>query len=376
MISKISIFFFVTIGFIFPTVSFPLYTLLITLLILTQKNIKFHYKLNAVFIVFFLIISFFHFFINNYIEDLNESLRVVFVLILVLSAIKEDSYNNILLSIRLVSILLFITVLFQWIYAYSDFWSKFIGVLYSENHYEAGLKKIAPRAMGFMSNIIEAGFLFFISIIVTLNRLSKKQNKVDLFFLLISILGLLLTQSKTLIIIGLISIVTYLILHWKSNKLMILTILTGIFYFRMFILETFSQLERLKDDGIQTSSFDARKVLWKNVVESNLYNSNWFEKIFGIGRGGFAQIYGDITLDSDFFYILNQFGLFGILIAIIFISINLYFIINLKNLYYVLFFLLCIISSLFIDLFTNVKVIFMIFITSNLFKNESRIYLR
>lgn len=157
---------------------------------------------------------------------------------------------------------------------------------------------------------------------------------------------------------------------------MILTILTGIFYFRVFILETFSQLERLKDDGIQTSSFDARKVLWKNVVESNLYNSNWFEKIFGIGRGGFAQIYGDITLDSDFFYILNQFGLFGILIAIIFISINLYFIINLKNLYYVLFFLLCIISSLFIDLFTNVKVIFMIFITSNLFKNESRIYLR
>ena len=116
-------------------------------------------------------------------------------------------------------------------------------------------------------------------------------------------------------------------------------------------------------------------MIWRKVIEGNFYDSNLLEKFFGMGRGGFAQKYGDITFDSDFFYILNQFGIIGVLLSILFLTLC-FFYVKKPNLYYILFILACIFSSLFIDLITNVKVLFMIFIILNIFKNENRISLR
>lgn len=376
MISKNSVLIIVIIGFILPSVSFQLYTLIIATLLIIQNKFKFKFTLNSILIIFFLIITICHFLIHNHIEDFSESLRIIYILIIATASLNKSYNHKILLSIRFVSFTLFLSVLFQWIYSYSDFWNKFVGILYSENHYSSGLNKLAPRAMGYMSNIIEAGFLFFSSICVALYRLSNRQNKLDFFYLFLSLTGLLLTQSKTLILIGIISFVFYLIYNWKSNKLIIISVAMILFYLTDFFLDTFSQIERLKVDGIQTSSFEARKEVWRNMIDINLYNSNFFEKLFGVGRGSFAQIYGDITPDSDFFYILNQFGLFGILLSIIFLIININIIIKSRSIYYSLFIVLSIISSFFIDLFTSVKVLFMIFIMSNYFKDEGRICMR
>jgi hypothetical protein len=367
-----NIFLLVIIGLILPTVNFEIYVTVITFLFVVSKKIVFKKSFNLFLTILFSVSCFTRFAFQGYSEDLSEFFRFIFISILLASNFKENYYYDFLNAFRIVSILLFITVLFQWIFPYSDFWSNFLDIFYSKNHYEAGLNKLAPRAMGFMSNIIEAGFLFFSSLMIALSRLSSKYNYTDLFIALMSFTGLLLTQSKSLIFIGLISLIFYLFLNWKSNKKLIIFLSVLIFYFGELFVSTFSQIERVLNMGAQTSSFLFRLNLWKLVSNVNLFESNILELLFGFGRGEFTNHYGDITLDSDFFYLLNQFGLVGMLLVLVGLSLKFINNIKSKNKFYTLYFLLIILSSFTIDLITNVKVIFFILITLYILKYEDR----
>lgn len=360
------------IGLVFPTVNYNYYVISVVGLIIFSKKIILKQSLGLYVAIYLVIISFFRYALSNYNEDLSEIFRMIYIALLTSLYFKNVDYRLFLNVFRVVVVLLFISMIFQWIFPYSDFWAKFKDILYSDNHYNAGLKKIAPRAMGFMSNIIEAGFLFFSSLIVALKRLLKKDNLIDKFFATTSITGIFLTQSKSLIILGSILFILFLILNWKSSKLIIITLLLISFNFGDEFLKNFDQLQRLSNTGLQTSSFLARVNLWEIIYNKNILTSNFVQFLFGFGRGEFANSIGDITFDSDFFYYLNQFGLIGFLL--ITISLIFTFVNNIKSKYYFLclFFFLILIGGFLIDLTTNVKVIFIILITTNILKYENR----
>jgi len=375
MLNKFGLSLLALIGLAIPTTSYQLYTILIGFYFIVDRNLIAKFSINLSVILFLALFTLIRFSISNYILDFNEFLRLSFFVIITAYYPNKKSFLNFSKTFKVVTFLLFIVVLLQWIFPYSDYWKELVGVFYSKNHYEAGLNKIAPRAMGFMSNIIEASFVFLGCLSLSLYHVSKDNNKIDKFFVCISVIGLLLTQSKTLIIIGLLLLLIHFITRLKSNFIYLTIIIIGLIYFGSDFLLLFSQLDRLAEEGLGVSSLQFRFNLWENIYNINIVNGSFIDFLFGVGRGVFDRKFSDLTFDSDFMYSLNQFGIIGVLILLLLMTFNLVAFFKTKNIHALSFIVLSILASFTIDVFTNVKVMFIIVTLSRyyVYENNKRV---
>lgn len=322
-----------------PTTNFYLYYGLVSLatmsvLIFYPISLK---KLPVLYSIVFIIVSISFirviYFGNN--EDIKELVKLVlFFSILIISArLSLTSTLNILLIFVYVN---FIIAFLQFNHLNPVGLVSIINKYYvADHHINASLSYSIPRAIGLSSgpgqqavlNIFIAS-IFFISL-----KWLKGNRKKYIFGIILAIVSVILSQSKTVILAAPVGVGIYLLSSVNTIKTSryLLSIASFIFFiiivlfFKDYIIIKIPELSRVLSSGLSVSSFQDRLYNWYIVTEPVLRENSLMSLFFGIGRSGLEYFsINDIPYDSDYIYMLVNFGLIGL---IAFICFNLYFII-------------------------------------------------
>ncbi|GGW58864.1 hypothetical protein GCM10008111_13590 [Alishewanella tabrizica] len=130
-----------------------------------------------------------------------------------------------------------------------------------------------------------------------------------------------LAQSKTAILVLLILMFIFFFLVIITKKFTYVFMMSIVFFalfcfafvFWDVLINTFYDLKRLTELGLQVSSMSARVDIW-NAQISAVINSNFFLILFGAGRSFLdnLDIYNK-SFDNDYVYIFVMYGFFGVL---------------------------------------------------------------
>ena len=277
---------------------------------------------GAVFIVFSLVFLGRSIYFSS-VEDLKELLKVMlFVLMLWGSFYLKRRHIELIFSLFV--LLNFGLALTQFLGFYGFGLQQISDHYNADKHIEASLSYSVPRALGFSSGPGQQSVvgLFFFSYFLVLYVWDGGRNR-RIFFAALSLGIVLLSQSKTALIAFLIgSVGVALLILWKSNLrgrifLIPLIILSGgVLYLGLeFFLGIFPEYTRLIEAGLGVSSLNDRYLNWAEMIKVFVNEQSVFFYLFGVGRSGLAS-YGvnELPFDSDYVYILVNFGILGLML--------------------------------------------------------------
>lgn len=356
---------------IFPTINYSLYTTLASFVCLLSFKVTKKRLVNAflaVTVPIFIILARSLSVVNT--QELQEIVRILFIVFIFSFQFKSWQIKSLIKANEIALIALFFISLMQWINPYSNIWADLVNILYNEGHYTGGIRLQYPRATGYMSNIAESSIFFLFNTIYFFYLNHKTKSSKYLLYYYISIIGVLMTQSKTSMII-LICILIFHFLFYSNfkTKIISLTLLVFPTIYLADLIRNIDQIGRLLDVGIGTTSFSFRINSWLEIINS-YSESSTIQFLFGFGRSNILM--PTTTLDSDFFFTLQLFGLTGIFLVIYFIYK--YILITLKFHPILRIGIMFMFPALFLlDVIYNPKLAVIIFLFLQLFNYESLI---
>lgn len=200
----------------------------------------------------------------------------------------------------------------------------------AKGHVGVSLSYSAPRALGLSSGPGQQSVvgLFFFSYFLVLYFFGGGGYK-RLGICLIALLSAVLSQSKTALIaiaIGSAVVALLFVAHagYKGKLVMIVfSILTlgGVIAFKGQILFLFPEYARLLAQGGNVSSLHGRFWNWSQMLDVLLGENSLFFYLFGVGRSGMeSHGVNDLPYDSDYLYILINYGLVGLFLLLALIA--------------------------------------------------------
>lgn len=355
IILKKILFFFLLIFVLFlPTKSFYIFYLailpLVTVLwLISEKNFKICIFSSFVIVFWLFIFTFRSMYFGN-LEDFKELLKLVMVLMVfsIRSSVRFERLN----SVFLVFVFLNFSIAF-----FQFFKIDYLGIvnnlkyLYSaDKHVEASLSYFVPRALGLSSGPGQQGVvgLFFLVYFSSLRFLNEDKRLFVLCAIFVSILTILFSQSKTIIValfVGVFVIFICSLFRLSYMKKIWFLLISGFsfcffLFFKEKIVEKFPEIARIFEYGLNVSSFQSRMSNWRAVLQPAFEVDNWFFYIFGVGRSGLEYFrLNNLPYDSDYVYFYINYGLVGFFFIIglyIFLLFNVWHFFGYKN-YYVKF---------------------------------------
>ena len=200
--------------------------------------------------------------------------------------------------------------------------------IHKQHHIEGSLSLNSVRALGVFSDTAEHAAVCLILYLFFLSGLRYSfEPKKSILGLLFCVIIIVLTQSKTGVIVLVLSIpILCLNLVRSKADLRSKAIVVTAFFFVMFYFDNgvnvFEQYQYLLQDGLSISSVGERQSIWQNVAAVAL-NSSPVLLLFGMGRGALELNNVQASVfDNDLIYVLNTFGLFGVLFYIIIVPVS------------------------------------------------------
>ncbi|HDS1748006.1 O-antigen ligase family protein [Pseudomonas sp. M2] len=200
----------------------------------------------------------------------------------------------------------------------------------AKHHVEASLSYTAPRALGLSPGPGQQSVicLFFFSYFLVQFFFGGGGLK-RLMMCLVSLLGMVLSQSKTALIaiaIGSVVVFFLFVAHagYKSKLgvlLLFVLVVGGVVAFKDQLLVLFPEYFRLAEQGGDVSSLQSRVGNWQQMLHVFFVEDSVFLYLFGVGRSG-LEFYGvnDLPYDSDYVYVLVNYGLVGFFVFVAMLS--------------------------------------------------------
>lgn len=257
-------------------------------------------------------------------EDAKELLKfLIFILIIYFGV---NANNKIIEQIFSIFVVVnFVVALCQYLGIYSFGMSNITAMYNADKHIEASLSYSAPRALGLSSGPGQqsmVGIFFFAYFLVLFYWETATFKRFLMIFL--SLGCVLLSQSKTAFIALVVGgvYVGGLVLIFGGRKGYISSALFAVFAVVVILLSgyffiLFPEYARLIDQGGSVSSLSDRFLNWKDLIDPVLEENSLLFYLFGVGRSGLLYFgVSDLPFDSDYIYILVNFGLLGFLILL------------------------------------------------------------
>lgn len=279
-----------------------------------------HFRLNKIYLIIFTyaaILLTTRTVLWNSISDLKELVKITFMLIslLFLKGFKEILKTKyVYYSIGFFSILNFVVSVLL-VFQLSSVLESLILQFYTAESQRILYTFSSIRSTGLSSGVGQQGLLSLMSLVYFVE--SSKQNRFRIFFISIIFVTLLVSQSKTSIAIGLL----YLLYVLRKNLIVMALGVSSIIFlvtkyfdlFKSFFREIFHVFS-----GGELSSLDGRISNWVKLLIPMIENP--LSLFIGLGRGYFES--SGITssvYDSDFIYVIVNFGLIGLIFYLIYI---------------------------------------------------------
>ena len=254
----------------------------------------------------------------NTISDLKELIKITFMLI---SLLFLKGFRDILntkyvyYSIGFFSFLNFIVSVLL-VFRLSGSLESFILEYYTAESQRILYTFSSIRSTGLSSGVGQQGLISLMLLVYFMETI--KENRFGYFFTSITIITLLFSQSKTSIAISLV----YIFFLLRKNFIVItLGISTIVFLIKKYfdLLKTlFREIFQLFTGG-ELSSFDGRISNWMNLILPMIENP--LSLFFGLGRGYYeSRKMASSVYDSDFIYVIVNFGLIGLTIYLFHIT--------------------------------------------------------
>ncbi|ENM3874182.1 O-antigen ligase family protein [Vibrio cholerae] len=257
--------------------------------------------------------------------DVKEMVKVFCFLVVFLSVQdKTFSYFHNLLILYLA--IDFSISLMQFTH-FSNYFTLIVSDLYnSKSHSEFSFSLSSVRALGLSPGPGQHGVLAVFSFAFFIIRANYSNRTASSYIgILLSFAIVALAQSKTAILVLLILMFIFFFLVIITKRFTYVFMVT-ICFFALFcfvfaywdvLINTFYDLKRLTELGLQVSSMSARVDIWIAQI-SAVINSNFFLILFGAGRSFLdnIDIYNN-SFDSDYVYIFVVYGFFGVLALLI-----------------------------------------------------------
>lgn len=294
-------------------------------------------KINVWLITILLILSsvfiFRVFFFSNY-EDLKELIKIVIFILLLTVKPRVDKYFFFNIAV-IFTILNFSLSLLQYLnFDFLNIVESISSIYNADKHISASLSYTVPRALGLSSGPSQQAVLSLLmfSYFTSVYCYSKCRTPLLVIVVAMALFSVIMTQSKT----GLIAIpISFCIFYISYLKLMpnkirfllvssIIPIVSLAFISLTYIFIYIPELGRLYESGLNVSSFQSRVHNWEIILHPILALDSAVFYFFGIGRSG-LEFFGvnDIPYDSDYIYVLANFGLVGFLCLCFFVLFNL-----------------------------------------------------
>lgn len=279
-----------------------------------------HFRLNKIHLIIFIytaILLTTRTVLWNSISDLKELVKITFMLIslLFLKEFREILKTKyVYYSIGFFSFLNFVVSVLL-VFQLSIVLESLILQFYTAESQRILYTFSSIRSTGLSSGVGQQGLLSLMSLVYFVE--SSKQNRFRIFFISIIFVTLLVSQSKTSIAIGLF----YLLYVLRKNLIVMALGVSSIIFlvtkyfdlFKSFFREIFHVFS-----GGELSSLDGRISNWVKLLLPMIENP--LSLFIGLGRGYFES--SGVTssvYDSDFIYVLVNFGLIGLIFYLLYI---------------------------------------------------------
>jgi hypothetical protein len=324
--SYISLFFLFSVLFL-PTASFYFYysvVLVFFVLVVIEGRGRFIWAkpellifvLFCCFVTIIAILRMGHF--NNF-EDLKELIKILlFVSIVMVGVRLSDSSICNLLALFLV--LNTIVAFLQFFKLYYPGVGLITSLYNATHHIEMSLSYSSPRALGLSAGPGQQAVLNLFLFSFFLARFLNGNKIFNLLLCFFAVLGMGISQSKTALIaflVGSVIISILLIIHmrWSAKLKVFLTfMLLAVIALLMSkeIAALLPEYSRLFEQRGNVTSFMARFTIWKEMSSVFFLENNFFMYLFGVGRSGLKYYgYSELPFDSDYMYVLINYGLVG-----------------------------------------------------------------
>ena len=283
----------------FPDKSFGIFYILFFTLFGINKYFS---KCNNYALIWLIPISipfFLRFILNGFlISELKELVKITMMVCLVhVSAVRG------LFSLRYINAFFIINGVITYLQFFKIPYHDILTNIYIQKNHAIALTWDSVRASGLFSDSASNGvvnlFIFFLYFRLSKNVFAFGSSTVILF-----------SQSKTAILSMILYV--FLVVSYRSRIYLISALSGGLLYFKEIIFVRFSQLRSLVENGLGNSSFEARIDNWKYLL--NISQNNLANLLIGPGRSEIEMNgHKSSVLDSDYIYILVNFGGLGVI---------------------------------------------------------------
>ncbi|WNZ80058.1 O-antigen ligase family protein [Pseudomonas sp. P105] len=270
---------------------------------------------------FFLMLSLFRVMYFANAEDFKELLKVfVFGTVIFFGVRLRGRDLEVLFSVFVVVNLL--VSFLQYLGVYSFGVRELTDLYNTKHHIDNSLSYSSPRALGLSAGPGQQSVLslFLFSYFLVLYFFGGGGYK-RIFLCVFALFTMVLSQSKTALIavgIGSAFVVLLFVAHasYKSKLVAVLffaVVVVGAILFKDQILFLFPEYVRLSEQGGEISSLQSRFENWQQMLNVFFVENSFVLYLFGVGRSGLEH-YGvnDLPYDSDYIYVLVNYGLVGL----------------------------------------------------------------
>jgi hypothetical protein len=257
------------------------------------------------------------------ISDVKELGKLILALSIIFLCVTHIGLERIktIITFAVASDLMFSII--QWSNFNSPALSYLQSLMHPTHHIEGSLSLTSVRALGIFSDPAEHAAIILICYLFFLSLLRHQRWPLQsLLGAIFCTLILLVTQSKTgfIAFFATTPIAAYCISRSFPQKYLLLLTSLGIILVALYLpedlLSKFEQIYYLLEYGIELSSFAERRLIWSQFIAASLLDAPPLLALSGVGRGFLESLgYQSSVFDNDLLYILNTFGLIGILLA-------------------------------------------------------------
>lgn len=267
------------------------------------------------------------------IKNLIIPICILILGILNLNKIKNINVNVIICIINFFAIINIILVFLGFTLGWEKITNYVLGEsLYAFHIYSFGNSGSLLRVPGlFVDALTQGSFSFLVFISNFIYIISNKQKKVryNIIFLIIGLIGVLLSTNRQIILGTIISMVTLFII--KNKKASILIVISSILSANIVMFFVLNS----NKDIFSMESLMIRINVWKGIILDMGIGENFLKLFFGtgvdattLGKGNF----GIELVDNAYLLMLHDYGLIGLIIFILLlISLAKFFLKNFKN---------------------------------------------
>ena len=349
-----------------PQKSFEVYYIIIFLILFfifnKKRVINKNYILIFIYCTFLIMIRTLSF---MELDDFKELIKVTFFLIVLNYFYIIDSNNDFkyLNKILLLFVLINLIVVLNQIFSFNENLNTFVSGVFLAESQQVLLTYNNVRATGLSPGVGQQGVVFLMLSMFFWYLTTKEKSKLNYFLLACSILILLLSQSKTCFIAFLLFVSVQV--FYSKNKIKYLVIPVFLYLMTLYFNNIIILFKEYNDliNNLGSSSLEARFHNWMNFIK--LYIDKPLSVFIGIGRNYLnSSNLKSSVFDSDYVYVIVNFGFIGIIIFG-------FFLLNLLKKYYKfnLFILTGIFAGLTINFFLEPKSFFLLLILFNHLKS-------